>query len=46
MEEVLDLVNAGTIWNRNLFGADLYGAVERQVFLYLLFEDEGAGAAL
>jgi hypothetical protein len=46
MEEVLDLVNAGAIWNRNPFGANFYGAVERQVFLNFLFENEGAGVAL
>jgi hypothetical protein len=46
VEEALDLVNAGAVWNRNPFGADLYSAVERQVFPYFLFEDEGVGAAL
>ncbi|SPE60152.1 hypothetical protein SBV1_3740002 [Verrucomicrobia bacterium] len=46
VEEAPDLVNAGAVWNRNLFGAVLYDAVERQVFAYFLFEDEGVGAAL
>jgi hypothetical protein len=46
VEEALDLVNAGAVWNRNPFGADLYSAVERQVFPYFLFEHEGVGAAL
>jgi hypothetical protein len=46
VEEALDLVNAGAVWNRDPFGADLYSAVERHVCPYFLLEDEGMGAAL